>query len=160
MAKKQRKIHHQYDVILIIQDTPNGYDFWNSKMIWRTGSFRKVPKNVPQNKVKQIHRETVERLERKYRKLSQKQKAEMIRRECEKIRKRANFVSDGDFIARTMGIMLDAYYRDYFVQSKYDCLYGRCWTDKEYDGISYPFADKHLLGILHYLLRKGIIKYK
>ena len=159
-AKKQRKIHHEYDVTLIIQDTPNGYDFWNSKMIWRTGSFRKVPKNIPQSKVKQIHKETLEKLERKYKKLPQKQKAEMIRRECEKIRKRATYISDGDFIARTTGIMLDAYYRDHFIQKKYNCLYGRCWTDKEYKGISFPFADKHLLAILNFCLRRGIIKYK
>lgn len=159
-AKKQRKIHHEYDVTLIIQDTPKGYDFWNSKMIWRTGSFRKVPKNIPQNKVKQIHRETLEKLERKYKKLPTKQKSEMIRRECEKIRKRATYLSDGDFIARTSGIMLDAYYRDHFIQKSFDCLYGRCWYDKPYDGILFPFADKHLLAILHYLLRKGIIKYK
>ena len=160
-AIKQRKIHHQYDTILLIQKDSNGeYNFWNSKIVWRVGSFKKYPKVIPQSKVKQIHHETRERLEKKYSKLPMKEKRIAINKELDKIRKRAKYLSDGDYVAQEYGIMLDVYFRDHFIQKQFDCLYGRCWHNEETQGIDLPFADKHLLAILHFCMKKGIIKSK
>jgi hypothetical protein len=55
--------------------------------------------------------------------------------------------------------MLDAYYRDHYIQQKFNCLYGRCWYTEMTDGVLFPYADKHLIAILNFLLRKKIIKY-
>ena len=106
------------------------------------------------------YRETIERLKLKYKKYSSKEQKELIKKEVQKIKKLARYVSDGDYIAQTYGIMLDAYYRDMFVQKKYNCLYGRCWYDEPYDGIDYPYGDKHWIAIINFLLKKGIVKYK
>ena len=159
-ALKQRKIKHTYESVYLIQNTPNGYDFWQSKMVWRVGSQKRVPNKISQSKVQTIFEETRRKLERKYSKYPPKKQKELIRRDIEHIRKRASYVSVGDFLAKVYGIMLDVYYRDYFVQKKFDCLYGRSWYNQPYSGIEYPFLDKHSISVLNFLLKRGIIKYK
>ena len=159
-AKRQKKIKHPYDCFIAIQDTEKGYDFWNSKIIWRTGSQKKYPKYIPQSKVKQIHKETRERLERKYSKLPKKEKDIKIKKELDKIRKSAPYISDADYIAQELGIFLDSYFRDFYIMNKFQCLYGRDWYNQSIQGINYPYFDKVILCILNFLLRKGIVKYK
>ena len=159
-AIKQRKIKHEYDIILCIQNTPNGYDYWNSKIVWRVGSLKKWQNNVPQNKVKTIYHETRERLERKYAKLPNKEKRLAINKEIDKIKKRATFLDKGDFNSRINGINGDCYFRSYPLQLKYDALYGRCYHMELPDNIEYCFFDKHMIGCINFLLKKGIIKYK
>lgn len=159
-AKKQRKIRHQYDIILLIQNTPNGYDFWNSKICWHVGSFKKYPKYIPQNKVAQIHGDTRARLEKKYGKLPQKKKNEMIRRDIESIRKRSKYISDGDYVSRELGINGDYYFRVAPLQLNFACGYGKVWYTEKPRDILFPFFDKHMLGCIHALMRIGIIKYK
>ena len=40
---------------MCIQKSEDGkYDFWKSKIIWRTGSQKKIPNNIPQNKIKSV----------------------------------------------------------------------------------------------------------
>lgn len=160
-AKRQLKIRHDYDIILCIQPTEDGtYSFWRSKMIWRCGSFKKVPKNIPQNKVKTIHADTKKRIERKYAKLLPKEKKIAMNKEFEKIRRNSPYLNDGDYLAQEYHIMLDFYYRDAYIMSKFNCLYGRCWWTEPCKGVDFPYADKHVLNCLNQLLKRGILKYK
>lgn len=159
--KRQMKIRHQYDCIMCIQPNSDGrYDYFQSKIIWRVGSFKKWPKSVPQNKVAQIHKDTREKLERKYSKLPSKKKAESIKNDIEKIRKRAKYLCDGDYIAQEYGICGDDYWRSFPLQNAFSCLYGKCYHTDIPDGLVYPFLSKHALACVDMLLRKGIIKYK
>lgn len=159
-ALKQRKIKHTYESVYLIQNTPNGYDFFRSQIIWRNGSFKKVPKTIPQSKVKQIHDDTREKLARKYAKYPKKQQSELIKRQISRIQKTARYISDSDYIAQVYGIMLDAYFRDYPLQVANSCLYGRCYFFKKPRDIKFCFFTKHDLGIIHMLLKRGILKYK
>ena len=160
-AKKQRTIKHEYDCFFAFSKNEDGnYSFWTSKVIFRIGGFKKWQDNVPQNKVKTVFKETRNRLERKYKKLPQKQKEEMIRREVEKIQKRGQYLDVGDYNSRVNGLNGDFYFRDSFIMQQYDCLYGRCWTEKKYNGIDFVFFPKHALACVNFLLKKGILKFK
>lgn len=160
-AKKQRKIKHQYDVVILISKTEDGsYDFWSSRIIWRTGSLKSPPKHIAQKYVKQIHKETREKLERKYRKYPPTKRKELIQSEISKIKRNAPFLTDGDYIAQEFGIFLDGLYRDQFIQKKFDCLWGKPQWYEPCQWIEYPFFDKIMIGCINFLLRKGIIKYK
>lgn len=158
-AKRQLQIKHHYDVKIALQPylTDGNYSFENSKIIWRVGSY-KTPKLPKQSDVKTIYHETRERLERKYRKLSEKDKKIAIQKEINKIKKHAKYISVGDYNSQVNGIMQDCYYRDYTVQQEFGCLYGPCKLVSKIDGIDLPFFDKHMISILSFLLRKGIIK--
>lgn len=160
-AMKQRKIHHEYDVTMILQKSTitNDYNYWESKIIWRVGSLKKWPKSVPQNKVKTIFKETRNRLEKKYSKLPQKEKEKKIKKEVDKIRERAKYLNVGDYVAQELGINGDFYYRCSPIMERLDCLYGRNWIDIMPKGISYAFFDKHSLAVINFLLKRGIIKY-
>ena len=160
-AKKQRKITHQYDIVLCIGKTEEGiYSYWNSPIVWRIGSQKKYPKTVPQNKVKTIFRSTREKLERKYRNLPKKQKDEAIKKEIKKIKERSPYEDVGDYCSRELGIMLDAYFRDFYIMKKFSCLYGKLWYDKPNPDVLMPFFDKHCLFLVGWLMMKGILKYK
>lgn len=160
-SKRQLKIRHSYDIIVCIQPTSSGqYSFWDSKVIWRVGSQKKVPKTIPQNKVKCVHSDTRRRIEKKFSKLPKKERIVAMKKEFDKIRKNGKYINDSDYIASEYHIMLDFYYRDAFVMKAFDCLYGRLWWDKPTEGILMPYADKHFLMCIEQLLRRGIIKYK
>lgn len=159
-ALKQRKIRHEYDCTILIQNTPNGYSFWDSKIRWHLGSFRKWQDNVPQNKVKSIFNKTRERLERKYAKLPPKERKLAIKKECDKIRQRAEYLDKGDYNSRVNGLNGDYVFRLAPLQLKFDCGYGKVYYTECPKDISFPFFTKHDLRIIEYLLRSGIVKYK
>ena len=161
-SKKQMKIKHTYSVTMIIQPTSDGsYNYHSSKIIWRIGSYQK-PMKPSQKFVKTIYSETREKLrkrfERKYK--TKKEADEAVKKECEKIRKNAKYLNVGDYLAQEKGIYLDAYYRNYNVQQKFNCLYGPLsGAVKPYKGIIFPFFSKHCLAIISWCLKKGILKY-
>ena len=160
-AKKQRTIRHEYDVIMCIQPygDKNLYDFWNSKIIWRVGSFKKW-KNPPQSQIKSIYRETREKLERKYRKLPNNKKEEMIKKYITQHKKRAKYLDVGDWNSRINEICGDDYFRSYPLQVRQNALYGKAYFLDCPKDISSCFFSKHALAVIHLLLRRGIIKYK
>ena len=159
-ALKQRKIHHEYDCVFVIQkDYKNEYNYWNSKVIFRIGSNKKYPKSIPQNKIKSIKRETRERIEKRYSKLPYDERRVKVSKEFEKIRKRGKYLDASDYVAQEYGINGDFYFRDAFIMSKYGCLYGRDWYGKACDDVSFPFFPKHAIACINFLLRKGILKY-
>lgn len=159
-AKKQRKIHHQYDCFFAFSKDENGeYNFWKSRIIFHIGSYKKYPKEIPQSKTGTIHKSTREKLERKYKKLPQKKKEEMIRRDIMRIKKHASYLCDSDYVAQELGINGDFYFRCNPLLLKFDASYGRVFYSDLPKDISYPFMPKHCLSVIHYLLRKGIIKF-
>ena len=158
-AKKQMKVKHNYEIKIAIQPylTEGNYSFENSKIIWRVGSYKKW-KTPKQSEVKTIYKETRERLERKYKKLNETDRKKKIKEEVDKIKKRAKYLDIGDFNSRVQGINADCYFRDYLMQKKFNCLYGPCYYLNDCEGVELPFFDKHLIGILSYLIYKGILK--
>ena len=160
-AKKQRKIHHQYDCFFAFSKDKNGnYNFWESKVIFRIGGYKKWQTNVPQNKVKSIFKSTRERIEKKYSKLPSKEKEKAIRKDLDNIRRRGKYLDVGDYNSQVNGLNGDFYFRDAYVMQKYSCLYGRNYHNEYCKGIDFPFFPKHALGIIHWCLKRGIIKYK
>lgn len=155
-TQRQMKVKHQYDIILCIQPINDKKEYsLDSKMIWRVGSYKKY-KKAPQKYVKTIYSETRENLKKRFSKYKDCNKK--VKKEIDKIRKNAPYLCDGDYQAQIQGIMLDCYYRDYYVQNKFGCLYGPCWYKEQYEGILLPFADKHLISVINILIRKKIIK--
>lgn len=160
-AKRQMKIKHHYDITICIQKTDEGeYEFFKSKMVWRVGSLKKYPTYIPQSKVKTIHTDTKEKIKKRYSKLPLDKQKIAVKKEFDKIRKTAKYLSDGDYVSRVYGINGDAYFRDYPIQEKFNCLYGKCYHKILPKGINFPFADKHLIAVLKFLMQKQVLKYK
>ena len=159
-ALKQRKIHHEYDCVFIIQKDQNDeYNYWNSKVIFRIGSNKKYPKTIPQNKIKTNKKETRERIEKKYSKLPYNERKIKMSKEFEKIRKRGIYLNASDYVAQVYGINGDFYFRDAYIMAKYSCLYGRSWYNQPCTEVRFPFFPKHAIACVNFLLKKNIIKY-
>lgn len=156
-SKKQMKIKHTYDIALAIQLDSNDCYSFNSKIIWRVGSQKKWLSHPNQNQIRTIYKETRERWNRKYNKLSTKEKKKAIDKEIAKIKKN-EYLDVGDYNSRVLGINGDNYFRCYPLQVKYGCLYGRSYFMEIPDKIKIPFFCKHMLGTLYFLLKKGILK--
>lgn len=159
-AKKQMKIKHKYDIVIQLEKDINGEFSFDSKIRWRVGSFKKV-KKAPQNQIKTIYKETKEKLEiRLQKKYKEKSKyKEELKKELDKIKKNGKYLDNGDWVSQVLGINLDCYYRDFTIQHTNGCLYGPLMevvnTDEK---ILMPFFDKHMIGVLEFLMRKNIIK--
>lgn len=160
--KKQMKIKHEYPITIVLQPKSDGsYSYWDSKIIWRIGSYQK-PTKPSQKFVKTIYSETRERLnkrfERKFK--TKKEVKDAVDKEIEKIKKSAPYLNVGDYLARTKKIYLDSVYRNYYNQKKFNCLYGTTsGAVTQPKGIIYPFFEKHILVILSWCIKHGIIKY-
>lgn len=161
-AIRQRKIRHQYDITLVMGVDKDGfYNFWTSPIRWHVGSFKKWENKPPQSKIKSIYVETRQKLERKYSKYPTAKRNELIRRDIEHIKKRATYLDVGDFNSRVKGLNGDFYFRVAPLQLKCDASYGKVYErELPRDVGNFVFFDKHMLGLIHYCLRRGIIKYK
>ena len=162
-AKKQRKIHHQYDCFFAFSKDENGqYTYQGSKIIFRIGSFKKWVDKPPQNQIKSVYRDTMNKLERKYRKLSPTKRKEMIRRDVEHIRKVGRYLDVGDWNSQVKGLNGDFVFRVAPLAEKYSCLYGRSYFKElpRDDYATFVFFPKHAISIINFLLKRGIIKYK
>lgn len=156
-SRRQMRVKHNYRAFIAISlDSREVYSF-NSKIIWRVGSYKR-PIKPPQGKIKSIYKETREKLNYKYRSLSDSERAKAVRKEIEKIRKKAEYLDEGDFNSRVRGIMLDNYWRNYPVQNKFHCLYGAVLNRVMPEGIDMPFFCKHMIMIIALLMRRGILK--
>lgn len=157
---KQRKYQHQYNIVIQIAKDDNDEYSLNSKIRWRVGSFKQVPRSIPQSKVKTIHGDTRQKIMKKYEKEKDETKrASLIKKELQAVRKKGKYLCDGDFIAQELGINLDNYYRNFYVQKQFGCLYGPLPANLENsDEAILPFFCKHFLGVLFFLVQKKIIK--
>lgn len=152
--KSQRSIKHEYDITFVFGR--EGITLNTTQWKMAVGSMKKVPKNIPQNLIGQIKKKTRERLEKRYGKNSTKYKEEIA-----KIKKRAKYVSEGDYIAQVHGINLDFIYRFAYVYWKFGHLFGRNYygnvpakiTNKQ-NIMAFP---KHAIVVIKELMKQGVL---
>lgn len=156
-SSKQMKIKHYYRIYIVISLSDGDIYSFNSKIIWRVGSYKR-PVTPPQEKVKTIYKETVEKLNHKYRNEKVSVREKYIARDIKRIKKSAEYLDYGDYNSRVRGINLDNYWRDYPVQNKFYCLYGPVLNREMPRKIKMPFFCKHMIVVLHLLLKRGILK--
>jgi hypothetical protein len=156
---KQRKYKHTYNIVLQIAKDEKGLYSYDSKIRWRVGSFKKVPKSIPQSKVKTIFRETKAKIVAKYnnKKMTIQERKEEIKKELDAIRKKGKYLCAGDYIAMELGINLDNYYRNFYIQNQFNVLYGPLSGAEKNDKVKFPFFCKHFIGVLFFLTKKGFI---
>lgn len=157
--KFQRRVHHEYDVILEMDRLSINTTAWKIKV----GSGRKIIKPVQRN-VKTVYKETRKKWEKQSLKKGETKKAqkEWLREKIEKHKKSAKYLSPGDWQAQTLGINLDQAYTFNFVYKKFGHLYGFNYGSD----ISAPKKNphnvmgfsKHAINIIELLMRKGILK--
>ena len=165
-ASKNETIEHTYPVSIQFTTNEKGLITYDSQIRWRTGSFKKWVDHPPQNQIKSIYRETRDKIKLKMlNKMKGKPLADIskaIKLELDKIRANAKYLNVGDYNAQVNEVYGDGYFRDYILQYSYNSLYGPLWY-KEYpkdSRLNFPFADKHLWGIILLLVKKRIIQVK
>lgn len=159
-GSRQTKVKHQYSIIIQLAKDDKGLFSYDSKIRWRVGSFKRVPKKVSQNKVKTISHETRDKVKRKYenKKLTKKEINALVQEELKSIRKKGRYLCAGDYIAQELGINLDNYYRNFFIQREFGCLYGPLsGAEQSKDNDLMPFFCKHMIAVILFLLKKKII---
>jgi len=161
-ASRQLTIKHTYNLVLVLQKDILGEYSFESKVMWRVGSNKKWDSTPPQSKIKTIYHSTREKLKKKHtnKKTGKLDKVE-YNKAIELIKKKGKYISVGDYNSQERGIMADFYFRIQPLCHAYSCLYGPVTQDKFHaDAGSYPFFDKHTLGVILYLIKRGIIKNK
>lgn len=158
---RQKKIKHEYDQYLEMTNLNLDSTDWK----YRIGTEKKVPTNLPWTKIKSIPREVMKKwkseLEDKKSEASEDEKIKLDKKFKTKIenhRKKAKFLSDGDYIARVLGINLDFYYRSMTAFKASGHLFGRDFYNKIDPRHKIPFCNKHMLRLLDVLIRKGVLK--
>jgi hypothetical protein len=155
---RQRTIKHQYDIVLEMDKLTVNTTNW----VMRVGS-EKLPKKPNQTMIKQIYNETRElwyKSELKKAKNIEKDAKKRLKARIEKHKKRAKYVSVGDWQSKELGINQDFLYRSEWLYSKGGHLFGRNRT-KSPPKITNPknilFFDKHSIRFIQYLLNSGIL---
>lgn len=158
--KYQRKIKHQYDIVLEMDRLSLNTTIW--KM--RVGSEKKYDPKPPQNKIKQVYKETRENIENRVNitKLSDKEKKLKIKNEIDKIKKYNKYLDVGDYNSRVLGINLDFYFRCSVVYKLNGHLFARDMTNHNFPKITNPkgimFFTKHQINFIEKLMEKGVLK--
>lgn len=159
-AKRQMKVKHNYNIIFAIQlDSNENYSF-QSKIIWRVGSYQKPNFHPPQKYIKTIYTETREKLKKRIERKEKdpEKRKQMLEKELTKIKNSATYLDVGDYNSQVKGVNLDNYFRCYPLQAKFNCLYGPPLNLAMPEKIVMPFFCKHSLGVIAFLLKKGILK--
>lgn len=170
---KQKKHKHQYDQVLSIVADENGQFSMNSRnWKYRLGSQKKWQKNVPQNKVKTIFRETQEkwnkdkfqereRLIKRYSGETLKKKIKELdlkyKKRAEQHRKSAPYLDAGDYNSQVRGINGDAAFRVHPALEFWGHLYGKNSEGIPADPIN-AFCPKHMIALIEYLIKINILK--
>lgn len=167
-SSKQMKIKHTYDILLQLQKDKKGEFSFDSKIRWRIGSYKRWDSSPPQKKVSSIYRTTRKKLKEKiYKKYEEDNDRVAMKDDMDeaifKIKSNAEYLDVGDYNSRKLGINGDFYFRDQPLMFRYNCLYGfasntEISSSKKDKKIKFPFADKHLIGIIFYLYKKHFIK--
>lgn len=166
--KKNQKItdsiEHTYPIAIQFSTNDKGIVTYDSQIRWRTGSFKKWVDKPSQGLIKSVYRETSDKIKLKLSKTmkgkSSKEINEAYEAEINKIRQKGKYLSVGDYNAQVNEVYGDGYFRDYVLQYSYNSLYGPLWY-KEFpkdQRLKFPFADKHLWGVILALVKKGIIQ--
>jgi len=158
-GEKQRKYRHQYDSTLELDRLSLNTEHW----VYRLGSGQTWI-TPSQNNVKQIYKETRIRLKKKADRKGKtnKEKTQLYQKEIDKIRKRAKYLSVGDYNAQVRGVNADFYFRDAWALSVHNHLFGR-----QYSGLkpspktnpnNIPFFPKHGIALIEKLIESGVLK--
>ncbi|MGD9678093.1 MAG: hypothetical protein AB7V16_06985 [Vulcanibacillus sp.] len=162
-GRRQMKYKHHYSIVIQLAKDDNGIYSYDSKIRWRVGSFKQVPRKVPQSKIKSIYHETRRKVKSKYEnmKLTKNQISDLVRKDLDKIRKSGTYLNTSDYISQALGINLDNYNRNFYIQNQFGCLYGPLSNAKpSEDNTLMPFFCKHMIAVLMFLMKKKIIKVK
>lgn len=159
-SKRQMKIKHHYDITLVLQKDNDDQFSFNSKLVWRVGSYKKW-KYAPQSKVKTIYISTRNKLKQKYTdKKTNKLNKEAYKKALESIQKTGKYLDNGDYNSQELGLNGDFYFRVMPMCIKFNCLFGPKTNSEPHareKDIQYPFFGKHELAVLLYLLKKKIL---
>ena len=162
---KQRKIHHEYDCFLEIDKLSLNTTHW--KM--RIGSNKKIRK-APPSEIKTIPKKVKEKWKQEQNRLvlkarTETQKAKAKRYYIDKVnthQRRAKYLNEGDWIAKTLGINLDFAYRCAFAYKYYGHLYDRwyyiLYRPSKLNQRNIMFFPKHALRLVEFLMNNGILK--
>ncbi len=151
-SAKQRKIKHEYDIVLVLENMT-----MNARFMWREGSQRKWPKykEAPWTKIKQLNATVKDKFVRRYGKGTAEYKAAVL-----KHKKRARYLNFGDWVSKVKGINGDFYFRNQLRAYRAGNLYGILWNDHELDRANLPpFFGKHTLRVILYLLKTRKLTY-
>jgi hypothetical protein len=149
-SKKQRKVKHEYQTILQIEELN-----WNSRFRIRIGSQRKWPTNkqIKWNQIKAVHSSIREKYATKYGKGTDKYKKAL-----QEHRRKAKYLDVGDYISQVYGLNGDFYWRQAPLAKKFNCSFGLIWNKELPEDADYMFFGKHDLRIIEILLKRKIIK--
>jgi hypothetical protein len=158
--KRQMKVKHHYDIILVLQKDDFGEYSFMSKIQWRVGSYKKWDSKPSQAKVKTILGSTKERLKKSCITKGEFDR-EKYNKKIEQYKKSGRYLDCGDYNSQEKGINGDNYFRNYLVQARFDCLFGPLPDKSLSESIdtNYPFFCKHTLAVIDYLLKRKIIKW-
>lgn len=150
-SKKQRKIKHQYDLVLVLENMT-----MDARFRYREGSQRKWPKyeSAPWTKIKQLNSSVREKLQKKHGK-----NTEAYKKAVQKHKKQAKYLDFGDWVSKSKGINGDFYWRQAPRASRTGNLYGMYWPEPGMDHEGIPFFGKHSLRVIMYLLKSGKLNY-
>ncbi len=157
--KSQRKVKHDYETVLQMDRLSINTKNWRA----RVGTLKKI-KPAPQNQIQTIHRET----SAKWKKQSEKKfklkkdQAKWLKETKENHRKKAKYLSDGDYQAQVHGLNLDFIYRCQFVYKINNHLYQLGGYIENRPSTLNPdnivFFPKHLIAIIEVLMNNGVLK--
>jgi len=171
-ASKQRKWKHQYNQILTVDADEKGkISLGTMNWKYRLGSEKKWQDKVPQKHVKSIYHETSRKWREEYEKevakikrRNPRNKTDLLKKAHEKWKqkkidhkKKAPYLDNSDFNSRVNGINGDATFRVHGVFQYYGHLYGKN-VEQTSSNVLKPFAPKHLLRLLNFLIKKGILQ--
>lgn len=150
-TRSQTKIKHDYECILQMSELSINTKFWR----FRVGKLKKIVP-APQDKIKTIRRETMSKWKKLY---PDKIKLNKI---IEQHKKKALYISDGDYQAREKGINLDFIYRCMYAAKVHGHLYQRGGFIENRPSTLNPnnilFFPKHMISLIEELMKRGILK--
>lgn len=165
---KQRIWKHEYESVLEMDRLSLDTKAWS----YRLGSEREIPKTFPWTQIKQLPELILKRwVEERDKKIDRIRASTKNKRELEKRvnqeskrlkekiaahKKKALYLDKGDYIARKYGINLDFAYKGQWGLFYSGHLYGRLLKTKP-PLKKIPFATKHMLRLLDFLVRKNIL---
>lgn len=141
-AKKQRKVRHQYDTILVMDRLHIDTKAWKI----RTGSTKTWIKKPPQKLVKTIYKET--------RQLWNKKR-------ITRHKKKAPYLDAGDYNSQVKGIMADWIFRQAHAYWKAGHFYGNPRIGKRPSKLNKQnlvWFNKHQLRLIEQLMIAGVLK--
>lgn len=158
--KYQRKVKHEYDVILQLDELSTKTSNWRGRL----GSGRKWNDKPSQNSIKQIYRKTREKWIKQSKKKGKtiKEQKTWLKKKIDDHKKKAEFLDVGDYNSRVLGINGDFYFRCSYVWKKNGHLYGYSYPSNtpapirnKYNVVFFP---KHFINVIETLANRKILK--